>query len=54
MRGIGDEHLDAFRVAARFMIGAHDEHTREFSMCTRRGLKRHRAKPLISFSHSCS
>ena len=32
MRRIGDEHLDALGVAARLVIGAHDQHAGEFAV----------------------
>ena len=41
MRRVGNQHLGAFRVAARLMISAHHQHTGEFSMRARRGLQRH-------------
>ena len=37
----GDQHLDAFGVAARLVVGAHDQHTGEFAVCAGCGLQRH-------------
>ena len=40
MRRIGDDHLGAFVVAARLVVGVHDQHAGEFSVRARGGLER--------------